>query len=134
MSGLLYDACRIAGVLTVIEKGLSAREVGSDQLVRALVLVQWYLQEALRIRGAAAVPQSVTDAEMLLDWFKGRNIAAFRSVMILQNRPNPIRNKNRLNAAIKQLTANGYLIENESGTLIDGVRARISWRVCPGVF
>ncbi|MCQ1547529.1 MAG: YfjI family protein [Candidatus Accumulibacter phosphatis] len=128
-SKALENACRIAGVTTVIDKGLSAREVDRPHLEQALILTQWYLREALRIRAAAAVPQSVLDAESLSAWLKDRGYRMFRSKQVLNGGPSQLRNKTRLMGAIKELESNGYLIENESGTVVDGVRTRLSWEV-----
>jgi putative DNA primase/helicase len=128
-SKALENACRIAGVLAVIEGGLSVRQIERGHLERALVLMQWYLAEALRIRGAAAVPQAVLDAESLSAWLQERGLRIFRSKQILHGGPAQLRNKPRLMAAIHELVQNGYLAENEPGTEADGVRARRSWRV-----
>jgi putative DNA primase/helicase len=125
----LENACRIAGVLAVIEGGLSTRQIEESHLERALILVQWYLAEALRIRGAAAVPQVVTDAETLSAWLSERSMREFRTDPVLRKGPNQLRNKPRLMAAIAELLKCGYLTENEPGKTIDGVRARKSWEV-----
>lgn len=128
-SKALENACRIAGVLTVIDHGLTARQIEADHLARALVLVQWYLKEALRIRGAAAIPQAVIDAEMLSAWLKEKGTSNFRTKKVLNSGPSQLRNKARLMAAIRELVQCGYLIENDSGTVVDGVTARASWQV-----
>lgn len=128
-SKALENACRIAGVLTVIDKGLTARVIESEALERALILVQWYLAEALRIRGAAAIPQSVSDAEQLSKWLQERGLRLFRSAHVLTGGPSQLRNKQRLLAAIKEMVTCGYLAENYPGTVIDGVSARTSWEV-----
>lgn len=128
-SKALENACRIAGVLTVIKQGLSARVIESEALERALILVQWYLAEALRIRGAAAIPQSVSDAEQLSKWLQERGLRLFRSRQVLTSGPSQLRNKQRLLSAIKELVNCGYLAENDPGTVIDGVSARTSWEV-----
>lgn len=128
-SKALENACRIAGVLTVIKQGLSARVIESEALERALILVQWYLAEALRIRGAAAIPQSVSDAEQLSKWLQERGLRLFRSRQVLTSGPSQLRNKQRLLAAIKEMVNCGYLAENDPGTVIDGVSARTSWEV-----
>ncbi len=73
-SKALENACLIAGVLTVVEDGMSARMIDSARLGRALVIIQWYLKETLRIKGAAVVPQSVSDAESLSRWLDERVI------------------------------------------------------------
>lgn len=128
-SKALENACRIAAVTTVIDVGLSAREVDRPHLEQALILMQWYLREALRIRAAAAVPQSVLDAESLSAWLEDRGYRMFRSKQVLNGGPSQLRNKTRLMAAIKELESNGYLVEDKSGTVVDGVRARLSWKV-----
>ena len=128
-SKALENACRIAGVMTAIDSGLAAREVDRLHLERALIIMQWYLREALRIRGAAAIPQSVLDAESLSSWLKDRDITMFRSKQVLNGGPSHLRNKPRLMASIKELVDNGYLLENDSGTVVDGVRAKFSWKV-----
>ncbi len=128
-SKAVENACRIAGVLAVIEGGLSAKEIARNHLERGLKLIQWYLAETLRIRGAATVPQSVLDAEMLSAWLHSRDMRLFRSTQVLNGGPNQLRNKSRLMAAINELVDNGYLVANEKGTLVDGVAATKSWRV-----
>jgi putative DNA primase/helicase len=128
-SKALENACRIAGVLAVIEGGLSTRSITRKHLESGLELIQWYLAEALRIRGAVIVPQAVIDAESLSKWLSDRNIEAFRSAPLLTKGPSQLRNKPRLKAAIHELVFNGYLAENPSGTTIEGVKARESWRV-----
>jgi putative DNA primase/helicase len=128
-SKAVENACRIAGVLAVIEGGLTVRAIDTGHLERALILVQWYLSEALRIRGAAAIPQSVSDAELLSLWLHERGFKQFRSKQVLNSGPNQLRNKTRLTAATSELVTNGYLAENEKGTIVNDVAARKSWRV-----
>ena len=128
-SKAVENACRIAGVLTAIEVGMTALVIDADRLRRALIIIQWYLAETLRIRGAAVVPQSVCDAESLSKWLDGRGYRVFRSVIVLNKGPSHLRNKERLNDAIKELVDNGYIVQNEPGTLVDGVCTRKSWSV-----
>ncbi len=128
-SKALENACRIAGVLAVIEGGMATRSISRKHLERGLTIVQWYLLESLRIRGAALVPQALLDAESLLKWLQERGMTLFRTTPILTNGPSQLRNKTRLKAAIEELVNNGYVDANESGTLVDGVKTRLSWRV-----
>lgn len=125
----LENACRIAGVLAAIEGGMGTSEITTDHLARALTLVQWYLAEALRIRGAAAVPQSVQDAEALSNWLQERGMRQFRTRDVLNAGPAQLRNKARLMAAIDQLVEAGYITACPAGTEIDGVKARKAWEV-----
>lgn len=123
------NACRIAGVLAAIEGGMGTSEITADHLARALVLIQWYLAEALRIRGAAAVPQYVQDAEALSNWLHARGMRKFRTRDVLNAGPAQLRNKARLMAAIEQLVEAGYITACPAGTEIDGVKARKAWEV-----
>ena len=125
----LENACRIAGVLAAIEGGMGTSEITADHLARGLVLIQWYLSETLRIRGAAAVPQSVQDAEALSNWLQARGVRRFATTGILKSGPAHLRNKPRLMAAIEQLVEAGYITACPAGTEIDGVKARKAWEV-----
>lgn len=128
-SKALEIACRIAGIIAVIEGGMTTREISRDHLERGVKLIHWYLNEALRIRSAAVVPQSVIDAESMLAWLKDRDCRAFRTTTLLTYGPCQLRNKIRLNNAIDEAVKCGYLIEQESGAEVDGVKAKRSWRV-----
>ena len=123
------NACRIAGVMAAIEGGMGTSEITADYLARGLVLVQWYLAEALRIRGASAVPQAAQDAEALSKWLQGRGVSLFATTGVLKSGPAQLRNKARLTAAIDQLTGAGYIAELPAGTEVDGVKARRAWEV-----
>ncbi|MDD2760034.1 MAG: YfjI family protein [Methylomonas sp.] len=122
-------ACRIAGVMSVIENGMAAREITGKHLESGLILMQWYLAEALRIQSAAIVPQSVLDAESLSRWLESRNVQEYTTRTILNKGPNQLRDRSRLHAAIGELVSNGYHAPNDHGAIIDGKKAKLSWRV-----
>jgi putative DNA primase/helicase len=128
-SKALENACRIAGVLAVVEGGMATREISRSNLERGVNLIQWYLNEALRIRSAAVVPQSVIDAESMLAWLKDRDCKVFRTATLLTHGPSQLRNKKRLDDAIDEAVKCGYLTEQDPGAVVDGVRAKRSWRV-----
>lgn len=121
--------CRISGVFTVMEHGLAARHIERRAIEQALKLMQWYLDEMLRIQGALAVPQSVRDAESLSAWLRNSGHRVFTLRMILQRGPNPLRHKPRAQAAVKELVENGYIVEQPTGSLVDGKKTRQSWEV-----
>jgi putative DNA primase/helicase len=133
-SKALDNAIRIAAILAVMEGGLDTREITRRHLERGLFVIQWDLAEALRIRGAVAVPRSVLDAEALLEWLKQQGLKQFRSRQPMNSGPAQLRSKPRVMGAIGVLVEAGYLRENEAGIFVDGVKARLSWRVCPDVF
>jgi len=125
----MENACRIAGVMAVIEGGMGTRSITGEHLERGLILIRWYLSEALRIRSAAIIPQAVSDAELLSRWLQDRNMTGFRTTPVLTHGPSQLRNKSRLMAAIAELVNHGYLAVNEPGSIVDSVKARSSWRV-----
>lgn len=129
----LDNAIRLAAILTVVEQGLTAHEIGAAALDRGLILMQWYLGEALRIRGAAAIPRTVSDAEALVEWLKGRGLRMFRSRQVLNAGPAQLRNKARFLGAVAELVNNGYAVENPPGTWVDGVKTRRSWLLHPEI-
>ncbi len=129
VSKALENAIRIAGILTVIERGVEAKIIKKFCLARGLALMKWYLEEVIRIQKVSCVPQSVIDAESLSFWLKSRNISHFRTSPLLTYGPNQLRNKTRLLAAIAELLNNGYLIQNKPGMIIDGKKSRLSWTV-----
>jgi putative DNA primase/helicase len=128
-SKAVENACRIAGILAVIESGMATRSLKASHLNNGLILMQWYLAEALRIRSVSLIPSEVKHAEMLVSWLKDRDIKLFSTSMILTNGSNQLRCKARLDPAIKVLMDSGYINQNEPNTLIDGKKARTSWRV-----
>jgi putative DNA primase/helicase len=128
-SKAVENACRIAGVLAVIEGGMATREISAINLGNGLVLMQWYLKEASRIRGTALIPPEIKHAEMLIKWLEERDIRLFNTSMILTRGSNQLRCKARLDPAIKVLMDSGHLIKNEPNTIVDGKVSRSSWRV-----
>ena len=123
------NACRIAGVLAVIDDGMATRSISAKHLAQGLTLIQWYLKEALRIRGAAVISQAVKDAESLSKWLDEQGLRVFRSKQVQTLGPSQLRPKPRFQAAVKELVDNGYLLLNEPNTTVDNVKARLSWRV-----
>jgi putative DNA primase/helicase len=128
-SKAVENACRIAGILAVIEGGMATRSINKTYLQNGLILMQWYLKESLRIRSASLIPPEVRHAEMLVNWLKGRDIRLFSTSMILTRGSNQLRCKARLDPAIKVLMDSGHLIKNEPNTIVDGKVSRSSWRV-----
>ena len=128
-SKALENACRIAGILAVIENGMATRVIHKKHLSSGLILMQWYLRESLRIRNVSIIPIEVKHAEVLVNWLRDRGIKNFNTSMILTRGANQLRNKKSLDPAIKILMDCGYLALNDSGMIIDGKKSRTSWRI-----
>jgi putative DNA primase/helicase len=128
-SKALENACRIAGILAVIDDGMATRSIKASHITSGLILMQWYLAESLRIKSMSLIPIEVKHAEMLIKWLDDRQTRLFSSVMVLQKAPNQIRSKARLDPAIKVLIESGHIEQNDPNTLIEGKKTRTSWRV-----
>jgi hypothetical protein len=103
-------AARIAGVLTIIDEH-HASEISAHAMQSALVLADWYVNEALRLQQAARTDPKLLVAQQLLDWLRERrqDVIGFREIVRLG--PSSIRTKNAADEAVATLTAHGWLIE-----------------------
>jgi hypothetical protein len=104
------NAARIAGVLAVVED-LHCIEVSETIMVNAIDLMNWYVSEALRLAGQAALSPALAKAVRLLEWMQSSGKAEFQFREILQSGPNPVRNKGEAEAAIKILLEHGQVVE-----------------------
>jgi putative DNA primase/helicase len=124
------QAMRIAGVLSVIDHGLSSLTIDRPLVERAAEIADWYMWEALRIKRSACVPQEIRDAELVLEWIRKKGLSEFWMGKALKDGPNSLRkHRIRLSTAIDTLVEHGYLVENPQGTEIDGAARRASWVV-----
>ncbi|MBZ0149041.1 MAG: DUF3987 domain-containing protein, partial [Pseudorhodoplanes sp.] len=119
---------RIAGVLTVLEAD-DARVIEAGTIERATEIGLWHLNEALRLRGAAALSPEVRDAEALLAWCHETGRALVCSSDALRLGPARIRERKAFNVAMGELVAAGWAAEIEGGAMIDGARRRHVWRI-----
>jgi hypothetical protein len=105
-------ACRIAGVLTLLEKP-DAASVSADTMASAMELVQAYLREHVRLAGAAGISVEVSNAVKLSEWLKRtkRLVVTPREVMRLG--PYAIREAPAAKAALRMLQENGWLISED---------------------
>jgi hypothetical protein len=104
------NAARIAGVLAVVED-LHCIEVSETIMGNAIDLMNWYVSEALRLAGQAALSPALAKAVRLLEWMQSSGKAEFQFREILQSGPNPVRNKGEAEAAIKILLEHGQVVE-----------------------
>ena len=121
------QALRIAGVLTIIENP-DAREVDAPTMMRAGMLALYYLHEALRIVGTAAIPELTRNAEAIVAWCRSRSVDLVDSQTLLQRGPERIRDNVTLTAAMAELERTGWA-SPEHKTVIEGRRVRRAWRI-----
>jgi hypothetical protein len=102
-------AARIAGVLTLVEK-FDAAEIPKGAMGYAIDLVDWYIQEALRLYGSARTDDKLLRADSLLQWLKGRGKSEIDLREMQQFGPGALRTKDALQEAIGLLVGHGWLI------------------------
>jgi Protein of unknown function (DUF3987) len=124
-SKIAEHAARIAGVLTIVDN-LRAAEIGDAAMASALILAEWYLDEAARLQQACRTDAGLLRARALLDWIAGRDGPDVRFSEVLQFGPSATRTKKDAEAAIEILKAHGWVEETNSRPRVIRVLARIS--------
>ncbi|MFG1282271.1 YfjI family protein [Xanthobacter autotrophicus] len=109
-------AARIAGVLTIVED-LNAPGIGKVNMDAAITLMDWYLQETLRLTTGAKADTRLMRANDLLKWMRDRGspVVGFRE--ILQSGPGHCRTKAAADELVAVLVDHQWIAE-------EGGRAR----------
>jgi len=102
------NVARLAGVFHVIKCGPQG-EIDSKTMLRASRVIGWHLHEGQRVLTAFNKPQSVADAETLLDWLLKQPAGPFDPRQILRRGPRCLRDKGRRDGAIGTLVDHQYL-------------------------
>jgi Protein of unknown function (DUF3987) len=101
-SKIAEQAIRIGGVLSIIED-LEAAVIDKATMNSAVVLADWYLNEAIRMHGVRTDPRLVR-SQQLLEWLQarrqstGEDAVFFRDILRLG--PNPVRTKSKADDAL----------------------------------
>lgn len=97
---------RLAGVMTVIHKQ-GATTIGVEAIRSAIVLLDWYLREALRLSAAALTDPELVLAQTLLTWVQERTPITKRDVLRLG--PSKLRTKAVLDRALVMLEEHRWI-------------------------
>jgi len=122
---------RIAGVLAVLDRDHPAA-IGMTEVEAAAELVDWYLSEALRLRGVASVPKETRDAEAVLAWCRERHLTEVYSSALVRLGPSAIRTADEIHAAMAVLDLHGWVQRIEGGAVLDGKHRQHAWRIASG--
>lgn len=123
------QAARLSGILTVLEDETAA-PVSEAAMLNATQIVAWYVNEAQRLLHAGRVDPELEKAQKLLDWLWSRFPAApFDKRSILRRGPGSIRDAKIVSRLLQILETHGHILRGEEGTLIDGTRAKLNWRL-----
>ena len=101
------QALRIAGVLTMVENP-DTSAITRETLERAGEIAAYYLGEAARIVGTAAIPRAIRHAESILDWCRSRGLETISSRDLLRLGPNVVRTADAVAAAMSTLERHGW--------------------------
>ncbi len=110
------NAARLAALFHIFEHG-GGGAVGADMMERGCDLAAWHLGEARRFFGEIAMPQELSDAVRVGKWLQenaqahGVTEVATRDLQRL----GPVRIKDRLGAALRELQAHHHMRERADG-------------------
>lgn len=125
----IEQACRIAGVLTVFEDP-TAQAVSEKTFRDALDLALYYLGEARRLIGVAAVDREMADAETLRRWLVEKwDEDHVSTVEVTKYGPNGIRDTKRARTLLGILAKDGCIVREGKVVEIRSKRRREAYRV-----
>ncbi len=101
-------AARIAGVLTIVDN-VHATEIGINAMSCALLLADWYVNEAVRLQQAGRTDPKLLAAQQLLDWMQGLEVEEINFREILQCGPSGLRTKRAAEQALKTLIDHAWV-------------------------
>ena len=123
------QAARIAGVMT-LWSDLGALKVTADTMQNAIILAQYYLNEALRLSNAAVISKQVEQAEQLRTWLLEKWSRPYiLPSEILQKGPNALRELPLIKKAIVMLVEVGWLIEMEKDYEVGGIKRQEAYKI-----
>jgi Protein of unknown function (DUF3987) len=108
-------ACRVAGVLTLIDRA-DAINVNVETMTAALQIVQAYIQEHIRLAGMANISAEITNAQKLLEWLKRTQRSEVSAKNVMQLGPYAIRTAVAAKAALALLVEYGWLVREDDGS------------------
>ncbi|MBN1654345.1 MAG: DUF3987 domain-containing protein, partial [Deltaproteobacteria bacterium] len=117
---------RLAGVITLIDD-LDARFISEEQVFYGIDLVEYYLDEALRLADIGMIDPDLALAEKLYEWSKGRRLIPLAD--IYQSGPRPIRDKTTALRIAEKLEEHGLWERIDDGSNNQGNRKSNKWRV-----
>ncbi|MBY8335189.1 YfjI family protein [Qipengyuania pacifica] len=127
-------AARIAGNLTVFAEGIRADTIGEQQMLKGIKLAEFYLSEALRLFGKAAMPQHIENAQLLSDWLAEKWTEPFISATDASRLgPTALRSRtDDIKEALEVLARHDHVVLMPNGAEVKGKKRQVAWRVIVG--
>jgi hypothetical protein len=117
---------RLAGILTLIAH-LDAATIASAQMEAAITLMEFYIQERLRLFGVGEPDPDIALAETLLGTLKGKGRTSLPD--IYQRGPDGVRDAKTARRIVKILEEHGWLQPIPGGSDVGGIHRREAWEV-----
>lgn len=107
----------------------SQPKISIDHVNRAILLVEFYLNETLRIMGCSVSNPDVALAILVLEWLKkSRQEQIFSITDVYQNGPSQIRDAELAKRIMKILESYHQVIPMQ-GTIINGAKVKMAWKL-----
>ena len=121
---------RLAGVMALFDD-IHRETVPVQYMENAITLVQYYLNERLRISAMASPDLEIENAKILLAWIQKKDLRFVTLPDIYQSGPSRFRNKKQAAAVVSTLENHHWLTKMESGVVseISGKKSNDVWRV-----
>jgi hypothetical protein len=121
-------AARQAGVLAIVEDP-ERTDVSARHLAAGIEIVNFYLNEALRLQATSQIDPRLQKAARLLVWLRkcGENVIS--PVEVYQFGPTEFRDKRAAEEAIAVLANHGHLIALDGVHSVRGIRRREVYRI-----
>ena len=122
---------RLSGSLALIENP-DVREISMEHIQRAIILIQYYFSERLRIHGFVSINPDLVCAASLLKWFWKENHIQVGLSMVYQYGPLSlgIRNADRARTIMSILASHGWVISTPN-LVINGKKNKEAWTIQP---
>lgn len=122
---------RLSGTLALIENP-DIKEISSEYIQRAIILIQFYFTERLRIHGFVSINPELVCAASLLKWLWKENYKQIGLSTIYQYGPLSlgIRNAERARTIMSILTSHGWAILTPN-LIINGKKCKEAWTIEP---
>jgi hypothetical protein len=124
---------RIAGILALFED-LSRKDIPENYINQAIALMEYYLNERLRISKIATPQQEMINAENLLLWMQKRRLKTVTLPDVYQYGPNVFRDKKQALESLKILSDHSWINSIDGGGIseLSQKKSQKAWQVYNG--
>jgi hypothetical protein len=116
---------RLAGNLAMVDQ-VEIELIEAEDVCRGIVLMEYYLKEAMRIQGHLSIPPDILLAKKFLEWCWSKNREIVSLIEIYQKGPIQIRQASKAMSVMEILVNHGWALP-VPGAEIDGKRYQEAW-------